>query len=131
MYVCLEDHETIGHVDWKRLHFSSQRIELHQRLASIEVVVKAPLRDLCALSNWATLKECHSFLKYDMKVWFELNCLLRPYDSLLARGPLFWASPYKNKNTSDAILNSSTILNLGDWQKLTHFIQRFCYHKIW
>jgi hypothetical protein len=42
MCVCLEDHETTDHVNWKYPRFSFQRNKLYRQLTSIEVDVEIP-----------------------------------------------------------------------------------------
>jgi hypothetical protein len=72
--VCLFGRPSINH---QSTRFSSQRIVVHRRFVSIEVVVETPLRDFCAQSNWVVVKECHAFLmECDMKLPFAMIVFL-------------------------------------------------------
>jgi hypothetical protein len=59
--VCLEHHETVGHIIWKCSRFLSQRACLIQRLLLSGLYEETPIRDLCVQLNWKALRECFMY----------------------------------------------------------------------
>jgi hypothetical protein len=56
MCVCAEDYETVDHLIWQCERFRVERHRLIDALAALNVGNGIPIRDLCALKKWSTVK---------------------------------------------------------------------------
>jgi hypothetical protein len=60
--IYLKDYETVDHLIWHCKRLETQRRRLTDALTALDVQFGTPVRDLCALKKWRTMKCCLHFL---------------------------------------------------------------------
>jgi hypothetical protein len=67
--VCMMNYETVDQIIWECSRSEVERRQLLLGLKAVNIIEGTPIRDLCALQKWASLRLCHRFLREcDLKI---------------------------------------------------------------